>query len=373
MTYKIKLLIIILHLEGGGAEKILSRLILNLYNEFDIVLVTFYRKGRYLEELLSLPGIEYHCLNAESGNTLSFAIRLRRIIKKASPDKVLSFLYYPNIVAYLSLTGFSIPLILSERSNHRLYLKTSIKHRVWKWLLGNAYRKAETIITVSDESKAAIVYDFRIQGEKICTIYNGLSFPYLDRLMDEPVTDFDFIKDISYIIAVGSINKAKNYPLLIESFSILHSKHEDTRLVILGKGEMENEINELITRLNLHEVIYLGGYCANPYKYLKHASCYVLSSSWEGFPNSLLEAMYVNGHVVSTNCPTGPSEIISHNEDGLLCELNNPEELANAMEKMCYDNDFRKYVFNNSRRKIAKFDEKIMISKYRKIFIKQVN
>ena len=72
------------------------------------------------------------------------------------------------------------------------------------------------------------------------------------------------------------------------------------------------------------------GYRNNPYKYLKYASCYVLSSSREGFPNALLEAMYINGHVVSTNCPTGPSEIILNNEDGLLCEMNNPEELASG-------------------------------------------
>lgn len=373
MADKIKLLIVAQHLEGGGAEKILYRLILNLHNEIDIKLVTLYCRGRFLDEILSLPGIEYYCIHAEKGNTLVFAARLRKIIIDIKPDKVLSFMYYQNILTLLALTGLNIPCILSERSNHRLYLTTSIKHRVWKWLLGKAYHKASTIITVSDKSKEEIVYDFKVPGEKICTIYNGLSFPDLDRLKDEPVTDFDFIKDISYIIAVGSITKAKNYPLLIESFSILHSKHECTRLIILGKGEMENEIRELITRLNLHEVIHLGGYSANPYKYLKHASCYVISSSWEGFPNSLLEAMYVNGHVVSTNCPTGPSEIISHNEDGILCELNNPAELASAMGKMCFDEDFRKFVFENSRRKIVKFDEKIMISRYKEIFYKQVN
>jgi glycosyltransferase involved in cell wall biosynthesis len=102
---------------------------------------------------------------------------------------------------------------------------------------------------------------------------------------------------------------------------------------------------------------------------LKYASCYVLSSSWEGFPNSLLEAMYVNGHVVSTNCQTGPAEIISNNEDGILCEPDNPEELAAAMERMCFDEDFRIKVFDNSRKKIAKFDEKIMVQEYRKLLM----
>ena len=362
---KKKIVFITLSLEGGGAEKILSRLVINLHNEFDIVLVTFYRKGRYLNELLSLPGLEYHSINAEHGNTFSFAIRLRRIIKKTSPDKILSFLYYPNIVTYLSQIGLSTPLIFSERSNHRLYLTHSFKHKIWNWLLHKAYRKATSIIAVSKESKAAIASDFGVPDEKINTIFNGLYFPLLDKLKNEQVTEFKIDKDLKYILAVGSLNRAKNYPLLIESFSVLYSRHEGTRLIILGKGEMMNEINELITRLKLHDAIYMAGYCENPYKFMKFASCYVLSSSWEGFPNSLLEAMYINGHAVSTNCPTGPSEIISNNEDGLLCEMNNREELATAMEKMCFDENFRNYVFENSRRKIAKFNEQIMVKQYR--------
>jgi glycosyltransferase involved in cell wall biosynthesis len=369
---KKKIVFITLSLEGGGAEKILSRLILNLYNEYNIVLVTFYHKGRYLEELLAIQGLEYHCINAERGNTLSFAIRLRRIIKKVSPCKVISFLYYPNIVTYLSLIGLDTPYILSERSNHRFYLTNTFKHSIWKWLLNKAYRNSASIITVSDESKAAIISDFHVPGEKIQTIHNGLSYSLLDQMKDEPVKDYDFKEETRHIIAVGSINRAKNYPLLLKSFSNLHLKHKNTRLIILGKGEMEGEINELIEELNLHDVVHLAGYRANPYKYLKYASCYVLSSSWEGFPNSLLEAMYVNGYVVSTNCPTGPSEIISHNVDGLLCEVNNSGELTKAMEKICFDENFRKIVFDNSRRKIAKFDEKIMIDKYRQIFNKIV-
>jgi len=240
------LLIVALHLEGGGAEKILSRLILNIHNEFEIVLVTFYNKGRYLEELLALPGLEYHCINAEDGNTISFAIRLRRIIKKTSPDKILSFLYYPNIITYLSMVGLNTPFILSERSNHRFYLTSSFKARIWKWILKKAYHKASSIITVSNDIKTAIVTDFQVAEKKIYSIYNGLSFNLLDELKDEPVTDFEFSKDLSYIIAVGNFTRAKNYPLLIESFSLLHSKYKTTRLIILGKGEMENEIKEII-------------------------------------------------------------------------------------------------------------------------------
>jgi glycosyltransferase involved in cell wall biosynthesis len=363
---KLKLLIVAQHLEGGGAEKILYRLILNLHEEINIKVVTLYKRGRYLEEILSIPGIEYDCINAEEGNTINFAARLRKIIIKT---KLLSFLYYQNILTYLAMLGLNTPFILSERSNHRIYLTDSLKHKLWKWLLGKSYRRAFKIVTVSEESKAAIIADFIVQREKIITIYNGLSFPLIDGLKEEPVTDLDFKKEFRYIVAVGSLSKAKNYPLLINSFSILNLKHKNTRLLILGKGEMEDQIKRIISGLNLTEEISLPGYCFNPYKYLRYGSCYVLSSSWEGFPNSLLEAMYVNGHVVSTNCQTGPAEIISNNEDGILCEPDNPEELAVAMERMCFDEDFRKKVFDNSRKKIAKFDEKIMVQEYRNLLM----
>jgi N-acetylgalactosamine-N,N'-diacetylbacillosaminyl-diphospho-undecaprenol 4-alpha-N-acetylgalactosaminyltransferase len=365
---KSKIVLVTLSLEGGGAEKIVSRIIHNLYKQFDIVLVTFYPGGRYLDELLSLPGLEYQCINAGKGNTLSFALRLRQIVKKNSPDKVISFLYYPNIITSLSLIWLNIPMVLSERSNHRLYLTTSLKHRIWKFLLKRAYGKASAVISVSEESKKALISDFNLPGEKLYTIYNGISFSMLDRLKEEPVTEFEFKNEIRYIVAVGSLNRAKNYPLLIESFGILHSSHNNTSLIIIGKGALEGEIKERINSSGLNQVIHLTGYCPNPYKFMKHACCYVLSSSWEGFPNSLLEAMYINGHVVSTNCPTGPSEIIMHNSDGLLCNVDDPVDLAQAMERMCFDEDFRTLVYENSRKKIAKFDEQIMADKYRDIF-----
>jgi N-acetylgalactosamine-N,N'-diacetylbacillosaminyl-diphospho-undecaprenol 4-alpha-N-acetylgalactosaminyltransferase len=364
---KKKIAFITLSFEGGGAEKILTRLLINLHSEMKIVVITFYHKGRYLDDILALPGLEYHCIHAENGNTISFAIRIHKIISQTRPDKILSFLYYPNIVTYLSLIGLKTPFIPSERSNHRLYLTNSFKHRVWKWLLKKVYIKAASIITISYESKTAIETDFNIPKHKISVIYNGLSFPLLDKLKTESITDFIFEKNIHYLVAVGSFSTAKNYPMLIESFLLLHKKHNDTRLLILGKGDSEREILQVIERYNLGEAVHLLGYRTNPYKYLSHASCYVLSSKWEGFPNALLEAMYINGHVISTRCPTGPSEIITHKEDGMLCETNNSSGFADAMEKMCFDEDFRVLVFENSRKKIAKFDEKIMVGKYKEL------
>jgi glycosyltransferase involved in cell wall biosynthesis len=228
---------------------------------------------------------------------------------------------------------------------------------------------ASSVITVSSESGKTIASDFNIPGNKVHTIYNGLSFPLLDELKSEKVTEFSFRPDVKYILAVGSINRAKNYGLLLESFSIVYSRHKNVQLIILGKGDLEDEVRSHADSIDLKDVVHLQGYNSNPYKFMSAASCYALSSRWEGFPNSLLEAMYVNGHVVSTDCPTGPSEIISNNVDGILCSADNAEELAEALEKMCFDDDFRRKVFENSRKGILKFDETIMINRYKELIL----
>lgn len=364
------LLALILSLEGGGAERIFTRVLRNLSSGFEIVVVAFYPKGRYVNEILSIPGVKLFSLEGEKGNTLLFALRLRRIIRKVNPSKVLSFLYYPNIVTYLSLFGMQTPYILSERSNHRFYLGGSVRHKIWRIILAGAYRKASAVITVSEKVRDYIAEDFRIKPSKIHVIHNGIDFGFLDRLKEEPVKEFRFEKGLKYILAVGSLVKAKDYPLLIESFGIVSAGRDDLRLIILGSGVLEKELKRMAEARNLESLVSFMGYVENPYSYMAAATCYVLSSRWEGFPNTLLEALYINGHVVSTDCPTGPSEIITHGVDGLLCEPGNPVQLAEAIEKMCYDEEFRQMVYNNSRQKIVNFGEEKMIARYRELLMR---
>jgi len=354
-------------LEGGGAEKIIASLLRNLKSGMEICLVTFYAGGRFLNEDGFLRGMKYHTLRAERGNTVNFAWRLRKILRKEKPDKIISFLYYPNIITYLAVAGLNIPIILSERSNHRLYLTSSFKHRVWRFLLRLAYRRAEKVITVSDASAEFIMNDFGITAEKIRTIYNGISFKHLDELKNEPVTEIDFPSGSRYILTAGSLSRSKNHSLLIDAFGLVKSRHENICLVILGKGEMEEVLKKKIGEAGLSGSVFMPGYALNPYKFMTGALCFVLSSKWEGFPNVLLEAMYVNGHVVSTDCPTGPSEIITHGVDGILCEPDNAEDLAAGIEKMCFDEEFREKVYMNSREKIINFGENRMVEEYREL------
>ena len=364
MDTKKNIAIVTLSFDGGGAEKILLRIVKNLANELNFHIITFYDKGIYLDEIKTLSHVKYTCIHAEKGNTLSFAWRIRKVFASTRPDRVLSFLYYPNIVTFLALSGSGILHFPSERSNHQKYLTKSFKHKIWKWLLKRTYNKAFKIITVSENSKKLIQEDFNVLPTKLINIYNGISFPMLDTLKAEPISDFRFDQDTKYIISVGNLYPVKNYPLLIESFDLVHSKFPNTRLLIIGKGDQEKVLRDIVLSKNLTNSVFLLGFMKNPHAFVSKASCYVLSSNFEGFPNSLLEAMYVNGHVISTDCPTGPSEIISTMKDGILCPLTNSQALADAMEKMCFDENFREFVYINSRKKIIQFDETIMISNY---------
>lgn len=366
---KKKILFITLSMEGGGAEKIMASLLRNLKSEMEICLVTLYAGGRFLDEAGFLQGMTYHTLRAERGNTITFTWRLRKILLKEKPDKIISFLYYPNIITYLAVNGLDIPIILSERSNHRFYLTRSFKHRVWRFLLGQAYRKAEKVVTVSDASAKFIMNDFGIAAGKIRTIYNGISFKRLDELKDEPVTEIDLPSGTRYILTAGSLSRSKNHALLIDAFRLVKSRHEKISLVILGKGEMEEVLKKQIGDSGLNGSVFMPGYALNPYKFMAGALCFVLSSKWEGFPNVLLEAMYVNGHVVSTDCPTGPSEIITNGVDGILCRSNDAEDLAAGLEKICFDEDLREKVYLKSRGKIINFGEERMVEEYRELLM----
>lgn len=361
---KKKIAFVTLNYGGGGAEKIFTKLIENFCNNFNICAITFTNDGVYYDRIKQ-KNVKLYTLKRKINNTIFYSIRLAKILKKEKPDKVISFLYYPNIIVYLTSLIYNYKYIVCERSNHRLYLKNTLKHKIWKFLLKKSYQKAIHVVAVSEKTKKFIIEDFKIDKNKIQVIYNGINFEELDFLSLENTPEFN--KDLKHIVAVGRLSEAKNYPLLLNSFSLLLKKHQKVHLHILGDGENKNVLQNLIKEKNLDKHVTLYGFIKNPYPYMKNADCYVLSSKWEGFPNVLIEALYLNGHVVSTNCDTGPAEIINHGYDGLLTPVDNEVALAENIEKMLYDNDLRENVFKNSRNTIKRFDEKIMIYNFRKI------
>lgn len=132
------------------------------------------------------------------------------------------------------------------------------------------------------------------------------------------------------ILAVGRLQRQKDFPTLIHAFARLRQQRP-CRLLILGEGKGREGLEQLIGELGLNDAVGLPGFVANPYPYMARASLLVLSSAWEGSPNVLTEAMALGTPVVATDCPSGPAEILQQGRFGPLVPVGNAEKLATAM------------------------------------------
>ncbi|ELZ36066.1 glycosyl transferase family protein [Halorubrum saccharovorum DSM 1137] len=133
------------------------------------------------------------------------------------------------------------------------------------------------------------------------------------------------------ILGVGSLTPQKDFPTLVRAFNRLRSQ-QDARLVILGEGDRREELESLIQRYGIGDSVDLPGFVDNPFKYMKQADVFVLSSRWEGFGNVIVEAMACGTPIVSTNCPSGPAEILQNGKYGQLVRTGDPEALAAAVQ-----------------------------------------
>jgi glycosyltransferase involved in cell wall biosynthesis len=134
------------------------------------------------------------------------------------------------------------------------------------------------------------------------------------------------------IIAIGRLEAQKNFTNLLRAFALL-LQTEDARLIILGEGSERSLLTALVGELNLESAVSLPGFVGNPAAYMARAKLFVMSSSWEGMPVSLIEALALGLPVVSTDCPSGPAEILDGGKYGELVPMNDCNALAAAMSR----------------------------------------
>jgi glycosyltransferase involved in cell wall biosynthesis len=143
------------------------------------------------------------------------------------------------------------------------------------------------------------------------------------------------------VVAVGRLTRQKGFDLLLEAFAQCHHRHGQWTLRILGEGEEREALEFQASRLKITDAVELIGVVKDHEAHLRSSQLYVLASRYEGFPNSLLEAMAMGLAVIATDCPTGPADIVAHNENGLLVPPNNVAALASAMDRLMADSEER--------------------------------
>ena len=196
---------------------------------------------------------------------------------------------------------------------------------------GFAYRRTASIVAVSEGAADDLARQLHLDRDLVNVIYNPVVSPELFEKAAEPVEDEWFEQCRGpWVIGIGRLTKQKDFANLIEAFSRVR-RNLDCKLLILGEGPDRSALEELVGRLGLEGECFMPGFVNNPYKYLSRARLFVLSSAWEGLPTVLIEALALGVCVVSTDCKSGPREILQGGRLGALVPPSDSKALSDAM------------------------------------------
>lgn len=254
--------------------------------------------------------------------------------------------------------------ILSERLHPAefQYSGKEKKGKIILRLMRLLYKKADAVVANSKETAEEIE---RITGNPCRYIYNPTLTGDLQKLAEQEVNQEWLKKECKnpVVISVGRLSKEKGFDILIKAFSRIQ-KELDARLVIIGEGEERASLETLAESLGIRDQVWMPGYDENPYKYVSKADVFVLSSRFEGLPNTLIEALAVGTPCVATRCKSGPAEILLDGEGGLLVDVEDEEQMAKAICLLIKDSGLRSQLQENAKRNLWRFGSSTVGAEY---------
>lgn len=354
-----RLTLVIPSLTGGGAERMIVDLATQFANRaWAVTLVTIESRARDFYELpptVSRVALDLSSPSPAKLDILRFVLRatrrLRRAIAATQPDVVLSFMEITNILVLLAARGTRWPVVVAERTDPR-------QHRVsWVWaaLRRRLYPLAAGV-TVQTESVAEWARTF-LPAARVHVIPNAAR-PVA--LRAGRATE----SDERIVVAVGRLGVEKGFDLLIDAAEIAFPRHPAWVLVIVGDGPERRALQSRARRSRIADRIRFEGRVAHPEEILHGADLFVLSSRYEGFPNSLMEAMATGLPVLSTDCPSGPAAMIRDGVDGRLVPPNDVAALAGGLEELLGDEPLRNRLASRAPEVLERFNPERVLARW---------
>jgi glycosyltransferase involved in cell wall biosynthesis len=379
-----KIAFLINSLTSGGAEKIVLTIINELKKENkNIELICLEENNFY--DLPSNIKITYLKKNSGKGSGIIklfeipfLSYKLKKYIENNNIEIVQSHLYRANYINVLSnLLGSNHK---SQIVNHGIASRYKIKGLLGKinlFLIKKLYTKANIVITISQEMKNDLNRLYKFSNSQL-VINNPYDLNNIDILKREEVSEFTFNPEKIYLITMGRLIKLKRYDDVIKSLKNLPNNIE---LILLGEGEEEENLEILTKELDLEKRTHFIGNVKNPFKYLSKANIFILSSETEGFPNSLIEALACDLLVISSDCISGPREILAPNTDsatitkdkfqieefGILYPTGNIQELSNSILCLTKNNSIKINLENKKNIRAKDFSLDKIIIQYKKV------
>lgn len=320
-------------LHGGGAEKVVINLLKGMLGKdiyLDLVVAT--TEGPYLNQIPK----KVRVINLETGRVLKALIPLCKYLRENKPCTLISHMSHGNVIAVLAriLAREKTRLVLVEHNTLSADKSKLIRAKFIPILMRLLYPYADAIVGVSQATARDLESQLGLAQGTVKTIYNPVVDSQLTFQANQSLNHPWFEKGAPPVfLAVGRLTQQKDFATLIQAFAILRRK-KVARLMILGEGELRAELEHMIQRLNLNKDVVMPGFVDNPYKYMKNASAFVMSSRWEGLGNVLIEGMACGCPIVSTDCPHGPKEILAGGKYGILVPVEDVYTLSYAMLKI---------------------------------------
>jgi glycosyltransferase involved in cell wall biosynthesis len=251
---------------------------------------------------------------------------LHRALAISSPDVVIAFGEQTNVLTILASRGLSIPVVISDRVDPRQYTPGT----AWRLLRRLVYSRSSIVVVQTERTRAFLAGCFRA---KFVVIPNPIAAC--------PTAQPEDSTEDQTVVAMGRLEHQKGFDVLLRAFATFVRLVPHWRLIIIGTGTQENELQRLAKDLDLHDNVAFVGTLQNPRVWLQRASIFALSSRFEGFPNALAEAMACGKAVVATDCPTGPRELTEDGKAGVLVPVDDVGALANAFVRLATDPELR--------------------------------
>lgn len=335
---------VISSLSSGGAERVASTLA-NYWADhgWEIVIITltdadrdFYSVSAKVKRVsIRLVGESHGWFSGLTNNIVRLRA-LRRALLRENPDIALAFMTTKNILCALACKGTKIVAIGSEHIHPPMHPLG----QPWAVLRRLAYPHLAAVTALTEQSAEWI--ETHSGARKVPVIPNPVPYP-LPKCdpMASPTELKVRLGGDKYLLAVGRLAGQKGFDLLLIVFAQLHAQCPGWRLIILGEGPLRGDLEQLCNQLGLSDFVAMPGAVGNVGEWYEAADLYVMSSRFEGFGNTLAEALCYGLSAVSFDCDTGPSDIIRHEVDGLLVENGNVEALTQALQRLMMDQSLR--------------------------------
>ena len=270
-------------------------------------------------------------INLNAPSLKSYTVKLSRYLREEEPDALLAQGEECGVAAILArlISRVRAKVVVSCHSTISQYVPRSrdFKVRFLPSLMRLTYPWANHVVAVSSGVADDLAHVISMPRARIHVISNAsITADFLGVPCERPVHEF-FDSGKPVIVAVGSLAASKDYPCLLEAFSRV-IRIRDVRLIILGEGSERKKLEKLLVRLGIQKYVDIPGFINPPWPFMAASSVFVLSSAWEGLPTVLVEALALGCRIVSTDCCSGPREILEEGKFGELVPVGSAEELS---------------------------------------------